>query len=141
MTPAEALTAAVRTEDQVIYGYGVAGAHLHGRDLREARAAYDAHRLRRERLVALLRRAGGTVPPAAPAYAVPFPVSAPADARRLCALLEDGCCGAAWDLAAVAAPSDPGRILAVEWLREGATAAAGWRRDPAADPALPGQPA
>lgn len=137
----DALAAAVSTEDQVIYGYGVAGAHLRGRDRASASAAFDAHRLRREQLIRLLRRARGVAPLPAPAYAVPFPVTGAADARRLAAVLEDGCCGAAWDLAAAATAADPARTLAVTWLAQAAGAAATWRADPAADPALPGQPA
>lgn len=141
MTPAGALAAAVATEDQVIYGYGVAGAHLRGRDRAAAAAAFTAHRLRREQLVILLRRAGGTAPTAPVAYALPFPVHVPADARRLCALLEDGSCGAAWDLADASPPLQAARALAVTWLRDAATTASGWRRDPSAEAALPGQPA
>jgi len=139
MTQPAALAAAVSVEHQVIYGYGVAGARLVGADRRAALQALGAHRVRRDQLVALLRPAAA--PAAAPAYALPFPVTDPASARRLCAQLEDGCAGAAWDLAAAAGPGRPARALAVGWLADAAGRAAHWRGGEAANPALPGAPA
>jgi len=140
MTGVEALARAVAAEQQVIYGYGVAGAHLTGPLERVALAALDVHRTRRDRLMQLLSAAGGHTPVEAPAYALPFAVTTPSNARALCALLEDGCTGAAWDLTAGTAPHSPARSLAVTWLGDAAARAAQWRGRGAAVPALPGRP-
>jgi hypothetical protein len=141
MTETQALAAAVGVEHQVVYGYGLAGAHLAGRDRAFALAALDAHRARRDQLEALLIGVGATPPPAAPAYVPPVAVDDPASARTLCALLEDGCAGAAWDLVAASGAATTSRSLAVSWLTDAASAASGWRggASPAAPP-LPGQP-
>jgi len=140
MTEAAALTAAVAVEHQVIYGYGVAGAHLSGADRKLALATLNVHLARRDQLTALVTAAGGTPPPGAPAYALPFPVSSPATARALCALLEDGSAGGAWDLTAAAPARTPARTLGVGWLADAASRAAGWRGPAAAPIALPGKP-
>ena len=136
MTERQALAAALSVEHQVIYGYGVAGAHVsaatHARVLREL----DAHRLRRDRLAALL---GASAPAAAAAYAMPFPVHDDATARSLGAVLEDGCAGAAWDLVAAAAAGSAARDLGVSWIVDAAVAAARWRGVSPGTP-LPGQP-
>jgi hypothetical protein len=139
VTLAHALAAALAVEHEVIYGYGVAGAHLAGRERAAARAAYDAHRLRRDRLADLLAGRGLTPPVAAAAYAMPFPVTDAASARRLCVRLEDGCAGAAWDLVSASPAADTTRLLGVQWLAEAATGAAMWRGS--AGSPLPGQPA
>jgi hypothetical protein len=139
MTVAEALAAAVAVEHQVVYGYGLAGARLRGHDRAVALAALDAHRARRDELEALLTRHGSTPPPAAPAYAAPFPVRDATSARALCASLEDGCAGAAWDLVAASAPDTTERFAAVGWLAVAAVAASTWHGGKAAS-ALPGQP-
>jgi hypothetical protein len=138
VTLTQALAAALVVEHQAVYGYGVAGAHLAGRDRTTALAALDAHRLRRDRLAALLSGKGASPPAAAPAYALPYPMRDAAAARSLCAALEDGCAGAAWDLTAAAPARSAARELAVRWLAQAAAAAVGWRG--ASGPALPGQP-
>jgi hypothetical protein len=138
VTLAGALAAALVVEHQAIYGYGVAGAHLGGRPRADALAALDVHRLRRDRLAALLGNAGATPPAAAPAYALPSPVRDGVAATALCATLEDACAGAAWDLAAASPARSAARDLAVRWLAQADAAAVGWRGAPG--PALPGQP-
>lgn len=142
MTPVEALVAAVEVENQVVYGYGLAGAHLSGHDRVDALAALDAHRARRDQLSVLVARRGATPPAAAAAYLPPAPVVDAASARALCAALEDACAGAGWDLAAASGPATAERSLAVAWLAAAATAAATWRAGTGSPPpALPGQPA
>jgi hypothetical protein len=141
MTEVQALAAAVAVEHQVVYGYGLAGAHLAGRDRAAALAALDAHRSRRDQLEALLTRSGKTPPAAAPAYATPVAVRDAASARTLCALLEDGCAGAAWDLVGSSGSGTTTRALGVGWVADAATAAMTWRGGASsAVPALPGQP-
>jgi len=146
VTEAEALVAAVDTENQAVYGYGLAGAHFAGRDRADALAALDTHRTRRDLLASLATRHGATPPAAAPAYAPPFPVVAVASARSLCTAIEDACAGAAWDLVAASRPASQSRSLAVAWLTDAAVAAARWRGGARSDqsnqsnPDLPGQP-
>ena len=139
MTELAALTAAIAVEHQAVYGYGVAGAHVSAAGRVAALRQLDVHRLRRDQLAALLTRIGARAPAAAAAYALPLPVHDDASARSLCAALEDGCAGAAWDLVAATAPRSPARDLGVSWLAQAAIAAAYWRGVPSG-PALPGQP-
>jgi len=140
MTEVEALAAAVDIENQVIYGYGVAGAHFVGGERARALADLNAHRARRDRLISMLTRMGATPPVAAPAYQPPSPVGDAASGRALCAALEDACTGAAWDLVAASGAGSASRSLAVGWLGEAAVAAASWRGTTTTSPALPGQP-
>jgi hypothetical protein len=140
VTEVDALVAAVDTENQAVYGYGLAGAHFAGRDRADALAALDTHRTRHDRLSALVTRQGATPPVAAPAYTPPFPVVDVASARSVCVALEDACAGAAWDLAAASGPASQSRSLAVAWLTDSALAAARWRSAVESNPDLPGQP-
>jgi Domain of unknown function (DUF4439) len=83
----DALQAALAAEHAAVYGYGAAGARLRGDAETQARAAYDAHRARRDQLTQLIRSRQGAPVAAAPAYALPFPVRTPAEATRLAAQL------------------------------------------------------
>ena len=139
MTSTQALAAALAVEHQVIYGYGVAGAHLSTAARAEALRALDAHRLRRDRIAGLLSNAGAAGPAPAPAYALPFPVHDDASARALCSRLETGCSGAAWDVVASTPTGGVARDLGVTWLAQSAVAAARWS-GVSPGPALPGQP-
>lgn len=139
MTQRAALAAALDVEHQVVYGYGVAGAHLSGRARATAADALAAHETRRDELAALLAQQHIPAPAAAVGYAMPFPVTDAASATRLCIRLEDAAAGAAWDLVAASAASSPTRMLGVAWLTDAATRAARWR-GPGPQPPLPGQP-
>ena len=138
MTTAAAVRAAVRIADEVVYGYGIAGAHLSGADRSYARRRLDAHEQWRDALRGL------NVPAPAPsaAYALPFPVHDAVTALRLATRLEDGAARAAFALIAATQPDGRGRRLAVSMLADVATAAAHWRTRSGAggDPAFPGQP-
>jgi len=136
MTLAQALTAALLVEHQVVYGYGVAGAHLSAGGRAQALRELDTHRLRRDQLAAML---GARAPVAAAAYALPYAVHDDVTARSLCAALEDGCAGAAWDLVDAAPADSTARGLGVSWLAQSAVSAAHWRGG-SPGPALPGQP-
>ena len=81
-----------------MYGYGVVGGRIGEGRRAEARAAYDAHRARRDALVREVRDLGGTPVAAAAAYALPFPVPDSAAAVRLAAELEDRVAGVYSDL-------------------------------------------
>lgn len=76
-------------EHAAIHLYGVLGPRL-PESLRDmARAAYDDHRRHRDRLVELIRAAGGTPQPARPSYALPGSVSTAAAARTVAIGIED----------------------------------------------------
>lgn len=137
MSELSALRAALETEQEVVYGYGVVGAHLTGTSERYAADRLTAHQELRDEIVALLQQHGAVPDAAQPAYRLPFPVTNAALARRLAAELENGSAGAAWDLTAASSASSDARVLGVGWLIDVAAAAALW----GAPTALPGQPA
>jgi uncharacterized protein DUF4439 len=130
-----ALQETLAGEHATIYGYGVAGARLPGAARREARAAYDTHRARRDRWRALIVAAGAQPVPAAAAYTLPFPVRTPADARRLAALLEQRL--AVGYARLVAASTATERELAARSLQDAAVRALRWS---GSSPAFPGLP-
>ncbi|MBZ9641095.1 DUF4439 domain-containing protein, partial [Streptomyces sp. PSKA30] len=70
-----ALQAALAAEHAAVYGYGVVGGRIDEGRRTEARAAYDAHRARRDALVLEVRNLGGEPVAAAGGYALPFPVT------------------------------------------------------------------
>jgi hypothetical protein len=126
MTPSlDAVQAALAAEHAAIYGYGVAGARLRGDAQARARAAFDAHRARRDQLQALIRSRQGAPVAAAPAYALPFPVRTAADATRLATHLEESVAAVYADL--VAAGDGATRRLAAYALQEAAVRAVRWR--------------
>ena len=138
MSAAAAVRTAVRIENEVIYGYGVVGAHLRGRDRWVAARRLATHEQRRDDLHGLATR-----PPApAAAYALPSPVADAGSARDLAVRLEDAAARAAWALVTSSAADSRARRLAVEMLGDAAGAAAWWRERSGRtdDPALPGQP-
>ncbi|MEU2967121.1 ferritin-like domain-containing protein [Streptomyces ardesiacus] len=130
----DALQAALAAEHAAVYGYGVVGGRI-GDDRRtEARAAYDAHRARRDALAREVRGLGGKPVAAAAGYALPFSVPDAAAAVRLAAELEDRVAGVYSDL--VRAAEGAGRSTAAGALREAAVRAARWRGGSVAFPGL-----
>ncbi|WP_053753517.1 ferritin-like domain-containing protein [Streptomyces sp. MMG1533] len=130
----EALQAALAAEHAAVYGYGVVGGRISEGRRTEAKAAYDAHRARRDALTREVRDQGGTPVAAAAAYALPFPVPDSASAVRLAAELEDRVAGVYSDL--VRAAGDERRGTAAEALREAAVRAVRWRGESVAFPGL-----
>ena len=130
----EALQAALAAEHAAVYGYGVVGGRIREGRRTEARAAYDAHRARRDALVRAVRDLGGKPVAAAAAYALPFPVPDSAAAVRLAAELEDRVAGVYSDL--VRAAVGEWRSTAAEALREAAVRAVRWRGESVAFPGL-----
>jgi Domain of unknown function (DUF4439) len=122
----EALQTALEAEHAAIYGYGVVGAHLDGDAQNVARQAEAAHRDRRDDIALRIEAAGGALVPAAPAYALPFPVSDPGSALRLAVALEEGAAGA-WR-AALGGTADDDRRLALEAYIGCAVMATRWRK-------------
>ncbi|MYQ47984.1 DUF4439 domain-containing protein, partial [Streptomyces sp. SID4985] len=97
-TELTALQAALAAEHAAVYGYGVVGGRV-GADRRaEAKAAWDAHRARRDGLARSVRDLGGEPVAASAAYALPFTVADSASAVRLAADLEQRVAGVYSDL-------------------------------------------
>ncbi|MGW2486493.1 ferritin-like domain-containing protein [Streptomyces sp. NPDC001606] len=129
-----ALQAALAAEHAAVYGYGVVGGQIGPRRRTEARAAYDAHRARRDALSRQVRDLGGEPVPASAAYALPFPVRDPADAVTLAARLEQRVAGVYSDL--VRAATGARRADAAAALREAAVRAVRWSGRSVAFPGL-----
>jgi hypothetical protein len=91
----EPLQTALAAEHAAVYVLAVIG----GRTSRSSspglyadlRRAYETHRARRDRLEALIADAGQQPVAAAPAYATPAGIDAPAGARRAARAIEEGC--------------------------------------------------
>ncbi|MCB5909327.1 ferritin-like domain-containing protein [Streptomyces pinistramenti] len=129
-----AAQAALDAEHAAVYGYGVVGGRIADARRPEARAAYDAHRARRDTLRRTVRDLGGTPRPAAAAYELPFPVPDAAAATRLAAELEDRVAAVYADL--VRDGGEAGRKEAAAALREAAVRAVRWRGSGVAFPGL-----
>jgi hypothetical protein len=129
-----ALQAALRAEHAAVYGYGVVGGRIQEARRAEARAAYDAHRARRDELARTIGDLGGTPDAAAAAYALPFPVPDSAAAVRLAADLEQRVAGVYADL--VRASTGDRRGFAAGALREAAVRAVRWNGESVAFPGL-----
>jgi hypothetical protein len=130
----KALQAALAAEHAAVYGYGVVGGRI-GKDRHtEAKAAYDAHRARRDALAREVRDLGGRPVAAAAAYALPFPVPDSAAAVRLAAELEERVAAVYADL--VRSAGGELRGTAAGALREAAVRAVRWRGESVAFPGL-----
>ena len=131
-----ALQNALAAEHAAVYGYGVTGALLGGADLVNAKTDWNAHRLARDNLTAMLTRLGAAPVASSPAYDLPFAVSTPAAARRLAAELENGVTRAY--LAMVAVSNLDLRFFAAKAMQAAANRAAAWRGSTVAFPGMPG---
>ncbi|MFI9243303.1 ferritin-like domain-containing protein [Streptomyces sp. NPDC053086] len=129
-----ALQAALAAEHAAVYGYGVVGGRIGERHRTEARAAYDAHRARRDALVRAVRDLGGTPVAASAGYALPFPVQDGTAAVRLATRLEERVAGVYSDL--VRAATGTRRADAAGALRETAVRAVRWSGESVAFPGL-----
>ncbi|KRD16987.1 MULTISPECIES: ferritin-like domain-containing protein [unclassified Streptomyces] len=129
-----ALQAVLAAEHAAVYGYGVVGGRVGEGRSTEARAAYDAHRARRDALAREVRGLGAEPVAASAGYALPFPVADSATAVRLAADLEDRVAGVYSDL--VRATAGARRRDAAGALREAAVRAARWRGGSVAFPGL-----
>ena len=125
MSEDDLLRTLVEAEHAAIYGYGVLGGRLADPLRTLAREADDAHRTRRDQLIALLRERRSAVPATQAAYDVA--VARPSEALALAVRLEEGL-GQRWrDL--VGGTDDRGlRALGVAGLTDTAVRAARWRR-------------
>lgn len=87
-------------EHAAVYGYGMAGAVLVGFSppaplISAVRSGYDALRESRDQLTEAITAAGGSPPPALPAYALPVPLSDASAVVRFLAGVEDRLCATA----------------------------------------------
>jgi len=125
MSTLEALQAALAGEHACVYGYGLLGPYASDGDEPAVRAAYAAHRIRRDLLSAQVRARSADPEAALAAYSVPFAVTDPASARRLAGLLEQRLAPLYADLVAVT--SNPAlRETAARALVETTVRAATW---------------
>ncbi|KUN01693.1 hypothetical protein AQI95_30490 [Streptomyces yokosukanensis] len=129
-----ALQAALAAEHAAVYGYGVVGGRIGAARRAEARAAYDAHRARRDTLTREVRDLGGQPVAADAAYALPFPVPDPAAAVRLAAQLEERLAAVYADLVRAATGARRGTAAAA--LREAAVRSMRWSGRSVAFPGL-----
>ncbi|MFG3657821.1 ferritin-like domain-containing protein [Streptomyces sp. NPDC047706] len=129
-----ALQAALAAEHAAVYGYGVVGGRIGEERRTEARAAYDAHRARRDTLARQVRALGAEPVAAAAGYALPFEVTDRETAVRLAAELEERLAGVYSDL--VRAGGDRLRGTAAAALREAAVRAVRWHGRSVAFPGL-----
>ncbi|MGV9560680.1 ferritin-like domain-containing protein [Streptomyces sp. NPDC003401] len=129
-----ALQAALTAEHAAVYGYGVVGGRIREERRTEARAAYDAHRARRDALAREVRDLGVQPVAASAAYALPFAVPDSAAALRLAVELEERVAGVYSDL--VRAATGARRREAAGALREAAVRAVRWRGGSVAFPGL-----
>ncbi|UQA92786.1 ferritin-like domain-containing protein [Streptomyces halobius] len=130
-----AVQAALAAEHAAVYGYGVVGGRIADARRKEAQAAYDAHRARRDALHRTVRDLGGRPEAAAAAYELPFPVPDTAAAARLAAELEERLAAVYADL--VRAGGKERRREAAAALREAAVRSVRWRGSGVAFPGLP----
>ncbi|HWG03084.1 MAG TPA: ferritin-like domain-containing protein [Trebonia sp.] len=130
-----ALQAALAAENAAIYGYGIAGSMLSGGERAAAMTDWKLHQEARDTLEALITKLGATPAPASAAYALPFPVSNAATARRLAATLEDGVTRAYLGLVAVADPAL--RAFGALATQPPAQRAVAWRGTTTAFPGMP----
>lgn len=129
-----AAQAALAAEHAAVYGYGAVGGRVGAGRMREARAAYDAHRAARDALVRTVTGLGGTPVAAAAAYVLPFAVPDRAAAVRLAAYLEERVAGAYGDLTRAGTGSV--RRDAAAGLRAAAVRAVRWSGGSVAFPGL-----
>jgi hypothetical protein len=113
------LESLLAAQHAAIYGYGYAGAELVRLQaplgaLAAVRTGFDANRLIRDGVSDTIASLGGTPPPAAAAYQLPFVITDTAGALRLLVILEDRVSKVA--AAAVATPGDASRRIAADVL-------------------------
>lgn len=134
------LQEALEAEHAAVYGYDIVGVHLTGAQQERAKADAKAHRELRNTLTVKLSARHRTPRPAAPAYALPYRVSHPADALRLALTLEERAAGV-WELC-LGDLHGADRRLALDALTNCALRALRWRQTIGTEPvteAFPGR--
>lgn len=126
--PVAALQTALAAEHATIYGYGVAGARLHGAAQESARKLWDAHRAKRDQLAALITKRQATPVAAAAAYRLPVQLTSQRAAGTLVATLEERLAAAYLGLVGVDDPKL--KALGAASMQEAVTRAVRWRNGP-----------
>lgn len=134
--PVQALQTALAAEHAAVYGYGVAGALLTGREQAAARADWTSHQEARDTLQAMIVKLGAAPVAANAAYDLPFAVRDAQSARRLAAALEDGVTQAYLGLVAVTDTTL--RTFGALAMQPPANRAAAWRGSTIAFPGMGG---
>lgn len=128
-----ALGAALDAEQAALYVYGVLGSRSAGPERAAMQEAYDAHRDRRDALLAFAH-AREIAPPPGAVYATPSGVDTPAGRQVAAAAIESGCLGPY--AALVAASSGELRSWAAGALSDCAVRAVGFGAPTTALPGL-----
>ena len=139
MTESSTLSALLAAEHAAVYAYGVLGAHLDEATRKTALAAFDAHRFRRDDLIARLRARG--LPTPGPAASYDVVVTHRAQALALAVRVETEL-GVLWRDLVGATDKRVLRRVAVLALQDSAVRATVWRHAAGLTPstqALPGQ--
>ena len=129
-----ALQGALAAENAAIFGYGVAGAYLTGRQRATATAYWNEHRSARDTLASLLRARGQQPAAAADTYKLPFGVHTAAEAVSLAIFLENGVTAAYLGL--VGAGDAGVRALGARAMQDAAIRAMAWRGSTVAFPGM-----
>ncbi|NRQ33632.1 ferritin-like domain-containing protein, partial [Nonomuraea sp. NN258] len=131
------LRKALAAEHAAVFAYGLLGARTSGSLRERVRAAYDAHRTRRDQLRTLILGRGGEPAEAAGSYALPFVPSTAAQAVKLAVQLETGVTAAYLEL--VSARDVKVRQYAAQAMQE--AVARSYAFKPGLTGAFPGMPA
>lgn len=135
MTPATVagIQNCLALEHEAVWVYGFLGARVPAVK-EKARDSFDAHRVSRDRLIALLDAASLSQPAPLTGYSVQD-VKTPAQAARVARALEDK--GAAAWLTVIGTSEGKDRRFALGMLRRAALAGIAWGGRPTAFPGLP----
>jgi hypothetical protein len=142
MNGPQPMAAALAAEQAAIYAYGIIGVRLtNAGDQAEARTVEQAHRVRRDYLVARMDQLK-VIAPAVPAgYELPFPVTDRPSALKLAIHIEDGVAQAWRPVLPVTTAADRGTALSA--MTDAAVRATRWRRLAGSTPLtlpFPGRP-
>jgi Domain of unknown function (DUF4439) len=130
-----ALQGALAAENAAIFGYGVAGAYLSGRQQATATAYWNEHRSARDTLAGLLRARGEQPAAAASGYKLPFGVHTATEAVSLAIFLENGVTAAYLGLVGT---GDAGlRAFGARAMQDASIRATSWRGSTVAFPGMP----
>ncbi|NMN94191.1 DUF4439 domain-containing protein [Antrihabitans stalactiti] len=126
-TEQQALVDALAAEYAAVYAYGVIAAFSNPQRAQLIATAAAAHRARRNSTIDALVAADVDAPPAAPAYAPPFPVNDPIPAAQFAIAVENDC-AVAWRSLIERAQSEATRKTGIDALTETSVRLANWKQ-------------
>ncbi|HUN31727.1 MAG TPA: ferritin-like domain-containing protein [Trebonia sp.] len=133
------LQGALAAEYAAIYGYGVVGAYLSGKEQGDAMSDWQLHQDARDTLSQMIGKLGGTPVASSAAYDLPFTVDSVTTARRLAAVIEEGVTRAY--LGVVAVGNAKLRTFGALAMQGPANRAIAWGGTPTAFPGMTSAPA